>query len=345
MTTEILENRQHSFGITGSGSQADDINSAMAGADSSPAPASTTLKVRHYMIKAAILRRHLTDDQRTVIAVLWARKNKVNKPQITQRNEKGQITDSAPRTAESVIEAKSEDKPLNDYQRATKAVEWNRIKTQVIQAKDIIIMGKLNYSLEAIQKWAKQSKQSLETQNEIAEYRSRLNRAQGLWIEENIPEEGGNPQLRKKAGLEVYTLSDVGIDEHDSRKFRMLANLWELIKSWEKFPKTGKFPNVQKTSTTVLLATDNAADGIVPQGRSIYTNQIVKRLILRVTTRCSQILGGLLGGAGQLHTLKTGILTAAAFVISKLSYKKQQLTETFREGDRNNRPTEALGNL
>jgi len=107
----------------------------------------------------------------------------------------------------------------------TRLIEWNSIKAAVAQCKDISVMSKMNYSIEAIQRWAKQSKQSLETQNEIAEYRLRLNRKQGEWIEANIPEEGGNPQLRKKTELEVHTLPDVGIGENDSRKFRILARI------------------------------------------------------------------------------------------------------------------------
>ena len=106
----------------------------------------------------------------------------------------------------------------------TQLVEWNRIKAEIANCKDVSVMSKMNYSLEAIQKWARQSKQSLETQNEIAEYRLRLNRKQGEWIEQNIPEEGGNPQLTKNSQL---TLAEAGIDRNDSPKFRILAKIPE----------------------------------------------------------------------------------------------------------------------
>jgi len=49
-------------------------------------------------------------------------------------------------------------------------------------------------------------------------YLLRLNRKQGEWIEENIPEDGGNPQLTNFSRLE-----DVGINRNDSPKFRRLA--------------------------------------------------------------------------------------------------------------------------
>lgn len=108
----------------------------------------------------------------------------------------------------------------------TQLIEWQRIKSEIALYNDIAVMGKMNYSLEAIQKWAKQSKQSLETQNEIAEYRLRLNRKQGEWIAENIPEEGGGDHLPNSLGANP-TLAEAGIDYHDSPKFRVLARIPE----------------------------------------------------------------------------------------------------------------------
>jgi hypothetical protein len=118
--------------------------------------------------------------------------------------------------------------------------KWDRIKTEIAEAKDISMLGKLNYSLEAIQKWAKQSRQSLETQNEIAEYRLRLNRKQGEWIEANIPEEGmlkqGDkfPVTKNSHG----TLAEAGIDRNDSPKFRILARIPEA--KFEAYLKEAK---------------------------------------------------------------------------------------------------------
>jgi len=111
----------------------------------------------------------------------------------------------------------------------THLIEWNRIKAEIAQCTDIEVISKINYSIEALQKWAKQSRQSLETQNEIAEYRLRLNRKQGEWIEANIPEEGGNPtdQLNENGRLVRPTLIDASIDYHDSPKFRLFARMPE----------------------------------------------------------------------------------------------------------------------
>ena len=107
-------------------------------------------------------------------------------------------------------------------------VKWDKIKAEIARCRDITVMSKLSYSLDAIQKWAKQSNESLETQNEIAEYRLRLNRKRGQWIEENIPQKGGNPQLAKNGQLEI-TLSQAGIGHHESPKLRAIASIPEKI--------------------------------------------------------------------------------------------------------------------
>jgi N6-adenosine-specific RNA methylase IME4 len=52
-----------------------------------------------YMMKAAVLRRHLTDDQRACIAALWIEENK-KEPELGERNEMGQFLPSALHGAE-----------------------------------------------------------------------------------------------------------------------------------------------------------------------------------------------------------------------------------------------------
>lgn len=111
----------------------------------------------------------------------------------------------------------------------TELVKWDKIKLEIAECQDIIKLTKLSYSLDAIQKWSKQSGQSLEAQNEIAEYRLRLDRKRGQWIEENIPKEGGNPtdQLTKNSRLIRPTLIEAGIDRNDSPKLRAIASVPE----------------------------------------------------------------------------------------------------------------------
>ncbi|MDP2729043.1 MAG: hypothetical protein Q8O55_00960 [Dehalococcoidales bacterium] len=60
----------------------------------------------------------------------------------------------------------------------------------------------------------------------------RLNRKQGEWITINIPAEGKLKQgndfpVNQNDNGEFPTLKDVGIDYHDSPKYRLLANIPE----------------------------------------------------------------------------------------------------------------------
>jgi len=58
---------------------------------------------------------------------------------------------------------------------------------------------------------------TLETQNEIAEYRLRLDRKRGQWVEENISKEGGEPASQAaKKGRVIPTLKEAGIGHHES---------------------------------------------------------------------------------------------------------------------------------
>lgn len=114
----------------------------------------------------------------------------------------------------------------------TQLIEWNRIRSEIIRLletdislltqDDAIAMSKVNYGLQAVQQWARDSKQRLEIQNDIAKSRLHLNRKQGEWIEANIPEDGGYKNVAKNSRV---TLSDIGIGENDSPKFRILARI------------------------------------------------------------------------------------------------------------------------
>jgi len=55
-----------------------------------------------YMLKAAVLRRQLTDDQRAMVAAQWKQENK-EEPQISARDESGRILPSAQRGADALV--------------------------------------------------------------------------------------------------------------------------------------------------------------------------------------------------------------------------------------------------
>ena len=53
-------------------------------------------------------------------------------------------------------------------------IKWEEMRGQIEAAKDINVLNSMADKLEAVRVLAKQSKQSLETQNKIAEYRLRV---------------------------------------------------------------------------------------------------------------------------------------------------------------------------
>ncbi len=133
-------------------------------------------------------------------------------------------------------------------------VKWDKIKNEISQAKDIVHLSKLSVGLEAIAKWSKQSNQSLETQNEIAEYRLRLDRKRGEWVIKNIPEGGGESGGRPtknpaEKGRVSPTLSQAGISHHESPILRGLAELPE-----KEFEKIIEKPKKRHTELTRKLA-------------------------------------------------------------------------------------------
>lgn len=74
---------------------------------------------------------------------------------------------------------------------------------------------------------AKQSRQSLEVQNKIAEYRLRVERKKGEWLEENLREPGETDKAIMSTGstLSKVSLSDIGLSRDDSSKAQRIAKL------------------------------------------------------------------------------------------------------------------------
>ena len=66
-------------------------------------------------------------------------------------------------------------------------VKWDELSLMIDEAEDIDVLKTYTDKLEALRLLAKQSKESLETQNKIAEYRLMVERKKGLWLDENMP--------------------------------------------------------------------------------------------------------------------------------------------------------------
>lgn len=114
-------------------------------------------------------------------------------------------------------------------------IKWDKLKAEIATTKDIVKLSQMDSGVEAVQRWAKQSNQSKETQDEIGEYRIQLNVARGKWVEQNIPDEpkeagklGGRPSKNlAKNGQVLPTLKAAGIGHHESTKLRDLAKIPE----------------------------------------------------------------------------------------------------------------------
>lgn len=112
-------------------------------------------------------------------------------------------------------------------------VKWDKIKSEIELSKDWDEIKSLSDQVAAFQAWAKQTKQSLEVQNQIVEYRLRLERSKGKWLSENI-EKGGNRgnQYREVAKLlngTLPTLEDIGITKKESFISQQIASIPDNI--------------------------------------------------------------------------------------------------------------------
>lgn len=101
-----------------------------------------------------------------------------------------------------------------------------KTEEQIETAKDIQFLSSLSDKLEAIRVLAKQSKQSLEVQNRIAEYRLRVERKKGEWLQQNI-QKGGNRGNQYLAKSTESTLANVGVSKDESSKAQRIAGLGE----------------------------------------------------------------------------------------------------------------------
>ena len=122
-------------------------------------------------------------------------------------------------------------------------IKWEEMRGQIEAAKDINVLNSMADKLEAVRVLAKQSKQSLETQNKIAEYRLRVERKRGDWLKENV-KVGTNQWVSTDS---TPKLKDIGMSRDESSKAQRIANL-----STEKFEEY--IEETKKTNEEVTMA-------------------------------------------------------------------------------------------
>lgn len=104
-------------------------------------------------------------------------------------------------------------------------VKWDEIKYEIETSKDWDTLSQLADKVKAFQIWAKQTKQSLETQNQIAEYRLRLERTKGNFLEENVPHGGDRKSNEVKIKVDSLDLDILGISKYESATARQIAKI------------------------------------------------------------------------------------------------------------------------
>ena len=136
-------------------------------------------------------------------------------------------------------------------------IRWNDISQAIAQAQDINQLNNLRLKLETIRILAKQSKQGLETQNRIAEFRLRIDRKRGEWLLENIVQSGnGSNQFEKQeVKSSRFTLATAGVTKMESSTLQRIARIpdAEFEKHLERQQKEG-----EELTTASLLKLETA---------------------------------------------------------------------------------------
>ena len=112
-------------------------------------------------------------------------------------------------------------------------VQWDSLRLQIESASDIVQFKDMSNKLEALRVLARQSKESLETQNRIAEYRLRVERRKGEWLDEHIPKGALPGTNNRDVRASRLTLQEAGVGREESRRARSISRMSE--KEFEKF--------------------------------------------------------------------------------------------------------------
>lgn len=127
-------------------------------------------------------------------------------------------------------------------------VKWEKIASEIETAKDWDEILSLNDQVAAFQAWAKQTKQSLETQNKIAEYRLRLERKKGNWLNIHVPHGGDRNSSMSDQNLK---LKDINVSDYESFTSRQIASIPE--ETFEKEIERRK-QNVESAVSELTIA-------------------------------------------------------------------------------------------
>jgi hypothetical protein len=130
-------------------------------------------------------------------------------------------------------------------------IKWDEISHQIATETDINKLSALRNKLTAIKEMAKQSKQSLETQNKISEYRIRVDRKLGAWglALEKSPGKRTDLTLPEPFEVKSEVLKDIGISRGEMTRKELTAEMPK--KEFEKYITEIQDDNKELTSAGV----------------------------------------------------------------------------------------------
>lgn len=113
---------------------------------------------------------------------------------------------------------------------------YDRMRTAIVEARDIDEVKDIRDKAEALRQYAKQAGESLENQNMIAEIKLRAERRAGELLAEMPKAKGGQPYQEQPTGNTVKpvetttpTLTDLGISKAQSSRWQSIASLPEEV--------------------------------------------------------------------------------------------------------------------
>lgn len=125
-------------------------------------------------------------------------------------------------------------------------VQWDKISSEIAEAKDIAELSKLYDKVEFIKALVKKSNQSLEVKNQAALYGLEVNLKIGEWCEQNL-EWGGDRKSRSHD--EILKLRNVGLDHNKSYRCHLLWRYEQDIQEdWRR--QLAEIIKAQKEITT-----------------------------------------------------------------------------------------------
>ena len=130
-------------------------------------------------------------------------------------------------------------------------VQWDSLRLQIESANDIEQFKEMSNKLEALRVLARQSKESLETQNTIAEYRLRVERRKGEWLDEHIPKGALPGTNNRDVRASRLTLEEAGVGREESRRARSISRMTE--EEFEKFLRVQSEAEKEITMRAILV--------------------------------------------------------------------------------------------